>query len=85
MGNRSMRRRLVTLALAVLTLMAAVPLVAAFSFERAPVVVSDALLFEQAASASRWAFIAPWPEAGTLAITGGLLLGLASLVRRRRA
>jgi hypothetical protein len=80
-----MRRRLVTLALAVLVLVAAVPFVAAFSFERGPVVISDAVMFEPAVSATGRALLAPWREAGTLAVTGGLLLGLASIVRRSRA
>ena len=73
-----MRRRLLTIALAALVVAITVPLGAALTFE--------APRLGRAATITRAADAGPesrrWPEAGSLAVTGGLLLGLAAAVRR---
>lgn len=76
-----MRRRILTIALAVLVIAITVPLGAALTFEaprfgRAVARPIAAAAPESAAHSRRW------PEAGSLAITGGLLLGLAAAVKR---
>lgn len=75
-----MRPLTLTLSLVALVIIVGVPLGAAFGADRAAV-VPDAVLLEAAVTPA--ALMAPWPEAGVLAVTGGLLLGLASLVRGR--
>ena len=76
-----MRRRLLTIALAALVVAITVPLGAALTFDaprfgRAVVQPVSAAAPDTSAQSRRW------PEAGSLAVTGGLLLGLAAAVRR---
>jgi hypothetical protein len=76
-----MRRRILTIALAVLVIAITVPLGAALTFDgprfgRAMVPRAVSAAPDRAAHSRRW------PEAGSLAVTGGLLLGLAAVVKR---
>jgi hypothetical protein len=75
-----MRRRILTIAFAALAAVA-LPLGAAFSLDRSTVAIADVLVLDEG-TPFRPGRVTSWPEAGTLAVTGGLLLGLASIVRR---
>jgi hypothetical protein len=77
-----MRRRFLTIALAALVVAVAVPLGAALTFD-APRLGSAATVRPASSHGSG----APaesrrLPEAGSLVVTGGLLLGLAAAVKR---
>jgi hypothetical protein len=77
-----MQRKLVTISLAALAVAVTVPLGAALTFEssrRNSAAQSHPVLTADAALASEWRRL---PEAGGLAVTGGLLLGLAAAVKR---
>ena len=75
-----MRRRLLTSLLAVLAaIWMAVPLWAALTSERA---LGHSSLTASTLLATRARAMSPVTEAATLAVTGGLLLALASAVRR---
>jgi hypothetical protein len=75
----SMRRRLLIVLLASLAVTVAVPLWAGLTFEGA---VRRNLAGAAVAAVPAEGERHPLAEAGTLAVTGGLLIGLASAVRR---
>jgi hypothetical protein len=76
-----MCRRILTISSVVLVAIA-VPLGAAFSFDRGPLLLPETAILDHAVSVPRSGLIPSWPEPGNLALAGGVLLGLASLVRR---
>ena len=76
-----MRRRILTIALAVLVIAITVPLGAALTFD-APRFGRSVVRPVSAAAPDTSAQARRWPEAGSLAVTGGLLLCLAAAVKR---
>jgi hypothetical protein len=76
-----MRRRILTILLAAVVVIVVVPLGAALTFDRRAPLRRDSV----AAPVTATSFIQtnqPFPEAGALMLAGGLLIGLAAIVRR---
>jgi hypothetical protein len=76
-----MRRRILTILLAALVLAVVVPLGAALTLDRR-LPLSGRAFTRHAAPAPAVHEVTTLPEAGSLALTGGVLIGLAAAVRR---
>jgi len=77
-----MRRRILTILLAALVLAVVVPLGAALTLDRRLPLSAHAFTRHPASAPAVPGQGAALPEAGSLALTGGVLLGLAAAVRR---
>ena len=77
-----MRRRILTIVLAALVLAVVVPLGAAWTLDRRLPLPGHAFTRRSVPAPAVPGQVTAWAEAGSLALTGGVLLGLSAAVRR---
>jgi hypothetical protein len=82
-NQKLMRRRILTILLAALVVAVVVPLGAALTLDRRLPLSSRGFAHVAGpAPSAPHRDAGPWPEAGSLALAGGVLIGLAAAVRR---
>ena len=77
-----MRRRILTILLAALVLAVVVPLGAALTLDRRLPLSGHAFTRRPVPAPAGPGQVTAWADAGSLALTGGVLLGLSAAVRR---